>query len=399
MALRLHLDLSAGIAGDMFLGALFDLGLEQQVLVEALQSLPLPPWRLQVSRERRGGMSGLRVEVIEEGHHASHHHEEDHHHHHRRWLEVADLIGASRLPEAVKEKSLAIFRLLAEAEGAVHGIPPEEVHFHEVGAVDAIVDICGAAFGLWRLGIAEVTASPLLTGSGTVSGQHGVMPVPAPAVAELIRRCRIPLLGDAVAGEMATPTGVAILSGIVSRYGASGLTGLDRVGCGLGRREVAGRANALRLLAQEMGSDAGGLLRDEVVVLTTHVDDMNPEWYGPLWERLLQAGALDVALLPLTMKKGRPGVRLEVVGPVSLEKALAEIVLSHTTTLGVRVQIVPRWILPRRKSRVTTPWGELDVVLAAGVARAEFVSLQAMAANQGWSLPLTQQKVAPYLLF
>ncbi|MBF0126873.1 MAG: nickel pincer cofactor biosynthesis protein LarC [Magnetococcales bacterium] len=389
--MRMHLDLEAGISGNMFLGACLDLGLELRTLKEALATLGVSGWQLEVKKELRGGMSGLHVSF-----------RVPHAHAHRHLAPILAMIHASELPEPVKQRADAIFTKLAEAEAAVHGVSVEEVHFHEVGAMDAILDICGAAFAVWKLGVTQVSASPVPTGSGYVNGAHGRLPVPVPAVVELLRRHHAPLRPDAVEAELVTPTGAAILVTLVDRYGPLELTRVDRVGCGLGSRELHGRGNLLRILVQEetlpLPPETGsGLLRDRVVVLSCHVDDMNPEWYGPLWEHLMGAGALDMALLPMTMKKGRPGVRIEVVAHPGREEALARLMLTHTTSLGVRMDVMERFVLPRTEKILKTPWGTVRVKEAAGIWRLEHDDLEQLARRQGWSLPETQQNLAPML--
>ena len=385
--MKIHMDGGSGIAGNMFLAACLDLGLDQGALLEALQTLPLTPWSLDVTRQKRGGIAGLHLTVAMPAEKK-----------HRHLPDIFAMIQASGLPEPVKQRSMAIFQTLAEAEGVVHGIDPNRVHFHEVGAVDAIIDICGAAFAAWKLDFSEVTAGPIAVGNGTVLCEHGRMSVPVPAVVALFKRFHVPIKPDVVEMERVTPTGAAILVNLVQRFSGSSLTRIDRVGYGLGTRELSGRCNALRLLAQEeeSGSEAA-FNRDWVVVLSSHLDDMNPEWYGPLWSTLLEAGALDVALIPMTMKKGRPGIRLEVVVPLGQEERLARLVLHHTTTLGVRMAPTERLIRVRSSTRLETPWGTVRVKEAGGVFSVEHDDLLELANRQNWSLPQAQQCIAPLL--
>ena len=369
----------------MFLGACIDLGLDRDLLTRSLMTVA-PGGSLAITRSQRGGLSGVRAEVIV-----------PHEHHHRHLQTILALIQQAELPDPVKQLAGTIFTNLATAEAQVHGIPVEEVHFHEVGALDAIIDICGAAWAVWQLGITQVTASPVATGSGWITCQHGRLPVPAPAVAELLRTHGVPIQPSAVKGELTTPTGAAILVTLVNRFAPSPLTRIDRIGYGLGQREWPGHPNVLRILAQEEESAPSEWIREPVVVLSTHLDDMNPEWYGPLWNRLREAGALDVALLPMTMKKGRPGVRLEVVAHPEQETTLARMILSHTTALGVRLDRMERLILPRTQKKVTTPWGVIRAKEAGGVWRLEHDDLEQLARNQSWSLLQAQQQVAPFL--
>ncbi|MEO5331852.1 MAG: nickel pincer cofactor biosynthesis protein LarC [Magnetococcus sp. YQC-5] len=390
--MHIHLDLESGISGNMFLGACLDLGLDLKALKAALATLGMPGWSLEIKKEQRGGVSGTHVHV--KVHHT---------HSHRHLAPILAMIYTSGLPEPVKKQADAIFTKLAEAEAVVHGVDVEEVHFHEVGATDAIIDICGAAFAVWKLGITQVTSSSVPTGSGYVNSAHGRLPIPAPAVAEMLRSHRVPLRPDAVEAELVTPTGAAILVTLAQRFVPMELSRIDRVGYGLGTRELSGRSNLLRILAQEEAesldtfSPNASLQRERVAVLSCHVDDMNPEWYGPLWDRLLGAGALDVALIPMTMKKGRPGVRIEVVGRPGEETALARIILTHTTTLGVRLALMDRFVLPRKERVLKTPWGTIRIKEAGGVWRMEHDDLAQLAHRQNWSLLETQQHLTPYL--
>ncbi|MBF0439144.1 MAG: nickel pincer cofactor biosynthesis protein LarC [Magnetococcales bacterium] len=388
--MNIHLDLHSGIAGDMFMAACLDLGLDQGKLEQALATIELPGWSLKVTREKRGGMAGVYAEVIEDS--LSHHH--DHHH----LDEILHQIDASGLPDPVKDRAKAIFTLLAEAEGKVHGLLPNQVHFHEVGAVDAIVDICAAAFAHWSLGMVEISASPVVLGTGSVHCQHGQMPVPVPAVAEIVRRYKIPINHDAVEGEMVTPTGAAILANMVTRFGPSRLEAIHAIGVGLGSREVVGRANALRILAQRDHETMQEKTQKEWIgVLTTHIDDMNPEWYGLLWERLFEAGALDVAMMPITMKKGRPATRLEVMVPDGQEQKFGEMILTETSAIGVRMDRVERLVLPRTLCCVETPWGSLQAKRSGEKLKVEYQDLAELARRQNWSLYETSRRIQPYL--
>ena len=385
--MKVHMDADSGIAGNMFLAACLDLGLDQKELVEALETLPLVKWSLNVKRERRGGIAGLYLTVVVPPSIK-----------HRHLSHILSLIQASELPEPVKARSATIFQTLAEAEGAAHGVGVDKVHFHEVGAVDAIIDICGAAFAAWKLGFSEVTAGPIPVGTGTVTCDHGRMPVPVPAVVNLFSRFQVPIKPDSVEMELVTPTGAAILVNLVDHFAAPRLSRIDRVGYGLGTRERPGRSNALRLLAQQEDAVLDAQTQREwIAVLSSHLDDMNPEWYGPLWQRLFDAGALDMALMPMTMKKGRPAVRLEVLAPLDKKDALARLILEHTTTLGVRMTTTERMIYVRSIRTVDTPWGKIQVKEAGGICSVEHDDLAQLAHRQGWSLPRAQQHIVPFL--
>ncbi|MBF0611934.1 MAG: nickel pincer cofactor biosynthesis protein LarC [Magnetococcales bacterium] len=387
--MKIHLELDSGIAGDMFMAACLDLGLDQVELETALRSIPgLPNWSLEVKRDRRGGMEGLHVDVVTPREHA-----------HRLLGDITAMIDASAMDEVVKSKAKEIFGVLAQAEGIVHGLPADEVHFHEVGAVDAIIDICAAAFAWWRLGVTEVSATALVTGTGTVRCAHGVMNVPVPAVAELIRKFQIPLKPDPVEGEMVTPTGASILACLVNRFGPSGFTAIDAIGVGLGGRHLKGRANAIRILGQRSEtSQSQGFQRDSVVLLSTNIDDMPPEWYGLLWERLFEMGALDVAVLPMTMKKGRPAVRVEVMVTPGDEYEMAKALLTHSTAIGVRIERMERLIQVRQKQSCQTPWGKVSYKESGGIRKPEYDDMARIAREQEWSLPKTYQAILPHIL-
>lgn len=389
--MRMHLDLEAGISGNMFMAACLDAGLEPKSLRAALATLGLPGWTLDLKRGRRGGVRGIHAAIR-----LSQEHEQQ-----RQLPAILGLIRGAELPDPVKALAEKIFVKLAEAEAVVHGIPVDQVHFHEVGAVDAILDIVGAAFAVWKMGATRITASAVPTGSGSVQCAHGRMPIPAPAVIELLKRHQAPLRADPVEAELVTPTGAAILVALAERYGAPDLPRIDRVGYGLGSRDLPGRANLMRVLIcdgdEEATSPITDMDRERVAVLSAHIDDMNPEWYGPLWELLFQARALDVALIPVTMKKGRPGVRLEVVAAPGDEESLARVILANTTTLGVRVALMDRYVLPREERILKTPWGTVRAKEAAGIWRVEHEDLAVLARRQGWSLSQAQQHLMPFL--
>ena len=341
-----YLDCYSGISGDMALGGLVDAGLDVDELRRALGRLPVEGYRLEAAPVVSHGISGTRVSVVvDEGAPP-----------HRHPAEVEELIGRGRLAERVRERAVAVFRRLAEAEARVHGEPVERVHFHEVGAVDAIVDVVGTVWGLDRLGVERVHVSPLPTGSGKVRSAHGLMPVPAPATLELARRAGAPLVPSTAEAELTTPTGAALAT-TLGVFGQPPMT-VERIGYGFGRKELPW-ANALRVwLGQPVGSTAR---RDEVSLLEANLDDTTPELLGAAMERLLAAGALDVYFTPIQMKKNRPATMLSVLCPIEREPELAGLVLSETSSLGVRVQRMPRYKAERWSSTVETEWGSVRV--------------------------------------
>ena len=410
----LHLDAFSGIAGNMFLGALLDLGLPRRVLEADLAGVDVA-FRLVVKRVRRGALDAnyLDVEVPGRAHvrpkaararrsarpHAGHSHDHRHahdhdHHHHdhdhdhgawphdhtsgRSWTEIRKLLGRAKLAAPVKERALAIFEALATAEARVHGMPIDRVHFHEVGAVDAIVDITGAAIAVHRLGIERVTCSPLPLGHGTVGTAHGRLPLPAPATIELLRDA--PVVPAGIEWETVTPTGAAIVRGLVDEFCMLPAMHVEAIGHGAGNDRSGGLPNVLRAILGR----AQGFAGDRVAVLETHVDDLNPEHFEYLMERLFEAGALDVALMHLQMKKNRPGFAIRVVARPSERSALAAVLFAESTTLGVRVAEMDRVVLERETASVPTEFGPIRVKLtrdAAGkiVPSAEYEDCKAAA--------------------
>jgi uncharacterized protein (TIGR00299 family) protein len=366
----LHLDTFSGIAGNMFLGALLDLGLSRKVLVEDLAGLGLDH-TLRITKVRRGVLAARYLDVrvpaagqrpgrpkqgsrkkTAGGRAQTHHHP---HHHGRSYVEIRSLLERARLDEAVRGRALAIFEALARAEAHVHGTAIEAVHFHEVGAVDAIVDVTGAAIGIERLGIERITATPVALGEGTVETDHGRLPLPAPATLELLRG--IPTVPAHVAWETVTPTGAAILRTQVDEFRTLPAMTIESIGHGAGNDRPGPMPNVLRAV---LGRE-GGMGSDRVVTLETHLDDLVPEHFDYLMECLFEAGALDVSLQHLQMKKNRPGFLVRVVARPSERSALARLLLSESTAIGVRVSEADRLVLEREQRRVETPYGRIAV--------------------------------------
>jgi pyridinium-3,5-bisthiocarboxylic acid mononucleotide nickel chelatase len=367
-----YFDCFAGVAGDMVLGALLDAGGSEPALREGLGRLELDPYELEIGPTERGGIGATQVVVHAEGRKR------------RTWGDLRELLGGGPLPEPVRRRALATFARLAEAEGRVHRVPAEQVHFHEVGAVDAVVDIVGAALLLEDLGVTEVWASAVATGSGRTRSEHGVLPVPAPAVVELLRG--VPLHAGGVEAELTTPTGAAILTATAERFGELPPVRVARVGYGAGGRRHRELPNLLRVLLGERVDAApdgdGGL------VLEANIDDMTPELAPWVLDRLLEAGAADVWFTPIHMKKGRPGITLSVLCPPGAEVALRGVLWRETSTLGVRGLPVRKWMLERRVVEVGVPGGTVRVKLGLdqGVvvnAAPEFADCARLAAETG----------------
>ncbi len=337
----------------MFLAALLDLGLPRRPFEEGLAGLGVP-FRLRVSRVKRGALAAryLRVEVPRT---ASGSRSKHRHGHGRHWSEIRRTLERARLDADVRTRALSIFAALAQAEAKVHGTSVDEVHFHEVGAVDAIVDICGAALALQQLGVERVTCTPLAIGHGSVETDHGRLPLPAPATLELLRD--IPVAPASVAWETVTPTGAAIARTVVDDFCQLPAMTVEAVGLGAGNDRPGPLPNVLRAV---LGRGAGWS-RDRVVSLEANLDDMNPEHFDYAMERLFEAGALDVALQHVQMKKNRPGFAIQVLAPPGSAQELARVLFAETSTLGVRVRESERLVLERESFRVDTPFGRIRV--------------------------------------
>jgi pyridinium-3,5-bisthiocarboxylic acid mononucleotide nickel chelatase len=373
----LYFDCFAGIAGDMTVAALLELGLPLEVLREGLASLPFSGYTLESQPVQRHGIAGTSFKVnLTEADQP-----------HRHYSGIAAMIEAAPLNARVKELSGRIFRRLAEAEAKVHGVALERVHFHEVGAVDSIADIVGVAIGLDYLGVEKVYSSGLPFGRGFVQTAHGRLPVPTPATALLM--AGIPLTGDIGAGERVTPTGAAIIAALAEGFGPPPPMVPERIGYGAGEKDFAEVPNLLRLVLGEASGAAGVATPDEVLSIETQVDDMNPELLGFLMERLLDAGALDVAFSALQMKKNRPGTLISVLAnPGDLEK-LSGIILSQSTAIGLRYYPTRRITLSRRIEERATSLGPVQVkVLGNGRVAPEFEECRRIALEKG--LPLIE---------
>jgi uncharacterized protein (TIGR00299 family) protein len=361
MARLVYFDCASGASGDMLLGALVDLGLSLDALRGELSKLPLRGYRLESRRVHRAGLHATKVDVVVEHDHG-HGHDHSHAHPHRGVREIVAMLEASALDAPVKERSTQLFQRLAEAEATVHGTSPSEVHFHEVGAVDSVVDIVGGVIGLSWLRADRFAASPLNVGTGTVSMSHGVYPVPPPATARLVKG--VPVYG-AGEGELLTPTGALLVTAYASSYGPLPLVRPEHVGHGAGSRETQGRPNVLRLVVGE--EDAA--VAERVLVLEAEVDDMSPQLFGPLLDRLLGAGALDAYLTPVQMKKNRPGVLITAIARAERREAIEGVLFSETTTLGVRRQEWDRTVLDREVESVATSYGPIGVKVARRAGR------------------------------
>ena len=373
----LYLDTFSGISGDMTLGLLVDLGIAPDSLQAELGKLPVNGYRLEQRQEKRHGIGGTRVEVVCDGGQPS-----------RTWSEIDTMIDASALPLPVKDTARRIFRCLGEAEAHVHRVGLNEVHFHEVGAVDAIVDIVGSAIGLHLLEIQEVICAPLPLSSGMTQGSHGSIPLPAPATLQILSGQPVRNAGSDQ--ELVTPTGAAIAAS-VARFGPMPEMAIARIGYGVGGWDLKERPNLLRGIVGRQ-SLASGLEHDLVTVIESHIDDSSPEWLGALIDRLMDEGALDAALAPLQMKKNRPGSRLTVVAKPHDAASLARMILLESSAIGVRMYETRRIKLRRQSATVRTRLGNVEVKLIYEAERLlritpEHASCQQLAKASGRPLP------------
>jgi uncharacterized protein (TIGR00299 family) protein len=344
----LHLDAFSGIAGNMFLGALLDLGLPRRDLEADLAGLGLD-FRLKVRRVKRRGLAGRYVAVEAPGGSRRHAHG-------REFRQIVALLRRARLDSSVRRRALEIFELLGRAQARVHGVSLDRVHFHEVGAVDALVDVTGAAIGLERLEVAVVTASPVALGSGgRIETQHGRLPVPAPATLELLRG--LPTVPAHVEWETVTPTGAAILRAVAETFGPLPAMTVEAIGHGAGDDREGPVPNLLRAVLGR----SGGAGADRICLIETNLDDLVPEHFDHLLERLLEAGALDVSLQHLQMKKNRPGYLVRALARPSERLAVARALFTESTAIGVRVSESDRIVLEREQRRVDTPYGRIRV--------------------------------------
>jgi len=396
-----YLECFSGISGDMFLGALVDAGVSPQLLERGTAALGQGA-KLEISRVTRSGITATKVDVWVEGekdlpreqyraklhphaehehasepvdaHGHSHHREHSHQesgpamptphsdsHRHRGLTEIRRIISAAAISEGAKKIAIAMFEALGAAEAKIHNVPVERVHFHEVGAIDAMTDIVCAAVGMEALGVEEMVCSPLNVGGGTVECAHGTFPVPAPATVELLTGA--PVYSSGLQAELVTPTGAAIVKTLARRFGSFPEMKIERSGYGAGSRDFSGFPNVARLVIGE--TFAAKTSSETITVLEANLDDLNPQVFGYVMERLLEQGALDVFGMPVQMKKNRPGTLLTVLCKPEDENALTGILFAETTTLGVRRREEARQTLARRWEQVRTPWGDVRIKIAS----------------------------------
>ncbi|MGC2195854.1 MAG: nickel pincer cofactor biosynthesis protein LarC [Terriglobales bacterium] len=394
-----YLDCFSGMSGDMFLGALIDAGVSPEVLEKTVAALDVGA-RLAISKVNRSGITATKVDVLVHGekelpreefwaqHETHHDHSHDHarghdearahshapaasragtpalHEHGRSLKEIKRIIGGAAISDSAKQTAIAIFEALGAAEAKIHNLDIEAVHFHEVGAVDAMVDIVGAAVGAEALGVEEIVCSPLNVGGGTVKCAHGVFPVPAPATVELLQGA--PVYSSGIQAELLTPTGAAIVKTLATRFGAFPEMKIERSGYGAGTHDFPGHANVVRITIGEAASALASKTAQETIsVLEANLDDLNPQVFGYVVDRLLAEGALDVFGMPVQMKKNRPGTLLTALCKPQDAARLTQIIFTETTTLGIRRRQEQRSTLARRWVTVATSWGEVRMKIAS----------------------------------
>jgi uncharacterized protein (TIGR00299 family) protein len=350
-----YLDCFSGASGDMMLGALLDLGLPLDALRAALGSLAIEYGEVTAERVSRAGVSATKFRLIEK-HSGGAGEPPQHTHHHLKHIVAA--IRRSSLSAPAQDRAVHLFERLAAAEAAIHDTPIERVHLHEVGALDSIIDIVGAVFGLEWFGIDDVVSSPLNVGGGTVKCAHGVFPVPAPATARLL--ADVPVYGNGTM-ELVTPTGALLVTSYARSFGPMPAMRVDAIGYGAGDRDPKGTPNVLRIFRGERTDAAAG---QRVVQIECEIDDMNPQLFGPLMDRLSEAGALDVLYGAVQMKKNRPGTLVTVVAPPECREALTAVLFAHSTTIGVRYQEMHRDVLEREIRAIETPLGSVRFKVA-----------------------------------
>lgn len=338
-------DLIGGASGDMFVGALLDLGLPLETLRSELKKIPTLKYRLKAEKKTVHAIQATQFRVICARKEPA-----------RSWKEIRKLIQGSGLDPSVKETGVKIFSRLAEVEGKIHGVPAEKVHFHEVGATDSIVDVISAAIGVHCLDIHSFHFSPIPLGRGVARSRHGPLPLPGPATLELLKG--FPVEWTRLPGETVTPTGAAILATLGAGFGEQPRMTLEQIGYGAGQKEFPDRPNLLRLV---LGSDEAPWKMEEMLVMETNIDDMNPEFYDYVLDRLLAAGARDVFLSSIQMKKNRPGILLRVIADPSDRDKLSRILFRETSTIGVRYFPVGRTVLKRAAKKIKTRYGSVKV--------------------------------------
>ena len=386
----LYIECNMGAAGDMLTAALLELLPDRQGFIDQMNRIGIPGLEMSMEEKVSCGVRGTHMRVKINGeeeisddvdandeHHGHHHHHDHHEHSHAALADVRAIVQGLELPEAVKTDVMGVYALIAEAEAFAHGCEIEQIHFHEVGMMDAVTDVSAVCLLMHMIAPERVVVSPVATGFGEVRCMHGVVPVPAPATSYLLKG--MPAYAGRIRGELLTPTGAALLKYFASEFGHMPLMRVENVGCGMGMKDFEA-ANCVRVMLGETETSADA---DVVAEISCNLDDMTGEAIGFATEALMEAGALDVYLTSIQMKKGRPGIMLSCICRVEDEQRMAELMLRHTTTLGVRSQRMKRRVLPRQKDSVQTIYGKIGVKCSGGRCKAEYDDAARAARAQG----------------
>ena len=375
----LYIDCGMGAAGDMLTASLLELFENPQAVLAELNGLGIPGVQFLAEKSVKCGVTGTHVRVLVAGEEEA---ARNHHHHHSGMADIAHIVGHLHVSEKIRKQILDIYELIAQAESVVHGVPVSQIHFHEVGTMDAIADITAVCYLMDKLGIGEVYASPVHVGSGQVKCTHGLLPVPTPATARILQG--IPIYGGQIKGELCTPTGAALLKYYVNHFDGMPPMEVNAIGYGMGKKDFEA-PNCVRAMA---GTITGQ--EDDVLELSCNLDDMTGEAIGFAMEQLLSAGALDVFTTPIGMKKGRPGVLLTVLCHPMDKELLLSLIFRHTTTLGIRENRLHRYTLNRRTEVVNTPYGPVHQKIAEGYGverrKYEYEDLARIAREENLSL-------------
>ena len=379
----LYLDCGMGAAGDMLMGALLELLPEPETFLAKMQELDLPGIEISAKKSQKCGISGTHMEVLchgqEEGHEQEHEH---HHHHHTTLADISHILSHLNVSDRVRQDAQAVYAAIADAESRVHGTTIDQIHFHEVGTLDALADVVGVCVLMEMLQAEQVIASPVHVGSGQVHCAHGILPVPAPATALLLEG--IPMYTGTIRGELCTPTGAALLKHFVQRFGPSPVMRVEKTGYGMGKKDFEA-ANCVRAMLGQTQEES-----TTIAQLACNLDDMTPEALGFAQERLWEAGALDVTTAPIGMKKNRPGVQLTCLCRLEDREKLVSVLFAHTTTLGVRESLCTRYTLARSQRTVETEHGPVRVKEARGWGvtreKPEYEDVANIAREQGLTL-------------
>lgn len=382
----LYLDCGMGAAGDMLTAALLELLPDRDAFVEELNALGIPGIRFSAENSEKCGILGTHMQVTIHGEEES-----DHLHSHNRMTDIRPIVGGLPIPTMVKLDILSVYEEIAQAESHVHGVPAAQIHFHEVGALDAVSDITAVCLLLYRLNPERIVVSPIHVGSGQVRCAHGILPVPAPATAYLLRD--IPIYGGSVEGELCTPTGAALLKHFATEFGEMPVMKVSAIGYGMGKKDFP-RANCVRAMLGETDNP-----NEQIVELRCNVDDMTGEAMGFAMETLLNAGALDAFMTPIGMKKSRPGTLITVLCREDRKEAMVRLLLKHTTTLGVREFPCRRYTLSRTMETVDTPFGPVRKKVSTGYGirkeKLEYQDLARIAKENHLSLSELLNKIRP----